>query len=1014
MKQVTTITVILCSLFIHSFGQTPNFRFKNYGEQAGLSQSVIHKILQDKRGYLWLATENGLNRFDGKKFKIYKKQEYPDGLPWSNVKDFVEDTIAGTLWIATTARGLCVFDYKKDLFRAISNGNFIDVNINFINMIGDQLWVSTKSGVSIINRGSESVIKNIHLKKDIKNVVPLNNQTVAAFSNDGYIYLINQLNLELVSEINPHISFKDRNNFAVWNVTEQTGIIWICTTTGLYKIEASPESFGRPLQKKIIRTPDSDLTNSDFHHVLTDKHANTWISTNGKGVLFKGPNDSTYHQFQKEIVNHHSISDDYVWQAYEDRTGNIWLATEKNLNRIVPRPMFIETIGQESDLRRNLLSRLFAIGTNNDKILILGRLDDVVIYNLQTRTPYTAINKTGSALGRNYIIYPWKKEQFLLGTKYGLKLLDIQGSVYSIRNLSEYRELETLANSRITSIAMIDSNNMLLGGIGGLGLLWWDIRNHQLISYSRSDNPNSLVNNNVNKIYRSRNGDFWIGTDAGLSKFNAATKSFENYFGKDKNNEAQYINDIAEFNGHLWLTFYQKGLAKWDFRTSVKVFDEAHGLNSNVIYNLRSDNKNIWLSSSKGLIAFDPEKEIFVNYTVEDGIQDNEFNRFCVFDTESFIYFGGISGLNIISKDRANLYRAAPPVTIGQISYLKGDHYETYQELYKGRARLRHFQNNITFEFASLDFSSNFRTNYAYMLAGYDENWIVHTGNQNSVTYTNINPGKYVFKVKPINSEYSGEIQACALPVYIVPAWYQTFLFRALVIVFIAGVLYYFVRLYYLARMRKQKMEYEKMIAVQEERARISSEIHDDIGAGLSGVRLLAEMTEKKIPDLKVRNEVSKIHSSVSDLSVKMREVIWSLSAEKDDVESLLDYIQQQARVLFENSPIKLSIFKPDQDIPHIEIGGEKRRHIYLATKEALHNCLKHSQANTCNLSMTINSNAMTIQVRDDGKGMNGMSKPGNGLRNIRKRIAHIAGKLSIETNNGTCVEFNIPLTNNI
>ena len=158
MKQVTTITVILCSLFIHSFGQTPNFRFKNYGEQAGLSQSVIHKILQDKRGYLWLATENGLNRFDGKKFKIYKKQEYPDGLPWSNVKDFVEDTIAGTLWIATTARGLCVFDYKKDLFRAISNGNFIDVNINFINMIGDQLWVSTKSGVSIINRGSESFL----------------------------------------------------------------------------------------------------------------------------------------------------------------------------------------------------------------------------------------------------------------------------------------------------------------------------------------------------------------------------------------------------------------------------------------------------------------------------------------------------------------------------------------------------------------------------------------------------------------------------------------------------------------------------------------------------------------------------------------------------------------------------------------------------------------------------------------------------------------------------------------
>jgi len=1013
-KKRYCISVIIFLFSISCLSQIPHFRFKNYGEQAGLSQSVVHKILQDKRGYLWLATENGLNRFDGKKFKVYTKQKYPSGLPWSNIRDFAEDSVNGLLWIATAAKGLCVFDYKKEVFRGISKGKIVDENINFINTIDNQIWVASKSGISIADRGSETIIKNFLLNKDIKNVVPVANHNVVAFSSDGTAYIIDQLSFKLTKIIRPEALFKDRKSFSIWNVYEQNGVIWICTTTGLYKIKASLESFGKQLKKEKIRCNNSDFTHGDFFHVLTDRSGNTWIATNGQGVIFKGSTDSIYYQVKKEAINSYSISDNYVWQIYQDRTDNMWFATEKNLNRILPKPPFIETVGQEIDSKTNLLNRLFAVGTNDDKTIILGRLDDIAIYNLQTGITDTVSNKTGSLLGRSYIIYPWKKDQFLVGSKYGLKLLERKKDKYFVRTLNEHDELRTLDFFRITSIALVDSNNILLGGIGGTGLIWWDMKNHQLINYKHSDNSNSLVNNNINKIYRSGKGDFWIGTDEGLSKFNAKTKEFTNFFYKDETHEAHYINDIIEFNDDLWLTFYQEGLAKWNMKSEPRVYNEQYGLTSKVIFNLKSDNKNLWLSSSKGLFAFDPKNEIFVNYTSEDGIQDNEFNRFCVFETNDCIYFGGISGLNIIYKNNISLFKSYPAVAIEEISYLQGDHYEFYKDFYKGYARLKHFQNNIVFDFASLDFSSNYRTNYAYMLQGYDKSWILNEGSQNSVAYTNLNPGNYVFKVKAINREFTGEPRFSTIPVFIIPAWYQTLGFKILSVIAIGGLLYYFVRLYFLARIRRLKIEYEKMIAVQNERNRISSEIHDDIGAGLSGIRLLAEMTEQKMPDEEIRNEVSKIHSSVSDLSGKMREVIWSLNTDNDKLENLIYYIQRQAHQLFENSSIKLNVTLPEENIPDIELSGETRRHIYLAVKEALHNCLKHSQAYTCKLSMHIRNHSLQIQVHDNGKGIREPSNNfGNGLRNMKKRMTQVAGRMFVENKNGTSIKFDIPLNKN-
>jgi signal transduction histidine kinase len=223
---------------------------------------------------------------------------------------------------------------------------------------------------------------------------------------------------------------------------------------------------------------------------------------------------------------------------------------------------------------------------------------------------------------------------------------------------------------------------------------------------------------------------------------------------------------------------------------------------------------------------------------------------------------------------------------------------------------------------------------------------------------------------------------------------------------------FFIVRYYYKTRLRKQRIEYEKILAVQAERQRISSEIHDDIGAGLSAIRLLTEITKDKLPESDAQREVGKIHASISELSQKMREVIWSLNTDNDHLKNLLYYIQRQANLLFENSSIRLKVFFPTQEIPDVVIKGEKRRHIYLSVKEALHNCLKHSHADTCHLSMRVEDRILQITISDDGKGFAPIDKwqTGNGLTGMRRRMQQINGYFEVQSKEKTEVRFIIPL----
>jgi len=1012
----TRFAIIILALFLQCvcFAQTGEFRFATYNMQDGLSQSMVKKIVQDKRGFLWFGTQDGLNRFDGKTLRVYPKGLPPKGLPWGNIEDMINDSAGNFLWIATSERGLCILDYETEDISTVplkSKTPLISLEINALQQTADYIWVATDKGLSIVNKRKKEVVKNIATDQKIKSII-VTPSVVVLLSLKGHAFLINPTSLKGEGSRTVSQLFHNKTEIEIENAFFKNNTIWACTRQGVYSSPIVDSFLKKGLQKHLIITKQGrDLSNNVSYCALNDNKNCLWIGIDSVGLLYKKPGEDRFDLYAHSAINRYSVADNYFWQIFQDKGGVIWVGTDNGVSRRIMPPSGILGIGEEQDLTSNRLYRVFSICPVNDSLLLYGRRGDINVYHLKSGQIEGVENNTGQELRRMYTIYPYREKEFLVGHSSGLFLIKQEGSKFSLLHF-EKSELKKIKGQTINTIQRIDEDNFLFGGLYGAGLFKWNEKEKKLTHYQHRDKDKaSLVNDNVTKICKVSNG-CWIGTEGGLSFFNTDNETFSNYLYPTADSAGKFVYDILPEGDHLWLALYHEGLGKWfPQKGLLQIYDRNQGLANASMYALGKDNSGqLWCSTNGGLSVL--SKEAFINYSVADGLPGNEFNSFSVASTPTKLFFGGINGITVIDKRWTELRLSSPSIAISGIRYIAGNAFVRYERT--GAIELQHFQNNIELSYAALDYSTAERTEYAYYLEGYDRSWI-YNGKSNNVVYTNLDPGSYIFKVKATNPEFNSPANITYLPIEIIPAWYQTLLFKIALAINVGAFVFLSIRWYYRSRLNKQRIEYEKLLAVQEERHRISSEIHDDIGAGLSGIRLLTEMTGEKIKDRDLQGEVAKIHSSVSELSGKMREVIWSLNTENDSLENLIFYLQRQAYDFFEHSAIRVKVLLPDAQIGHSMLNGEKRRHIYLATKEAMHNCLKHSGASLCIVEIDILDNKLSIVVKDNGKGMpRDMGRCGNGLQNMQRRMEEVGGTVNIKKEEGTIVVFSIPVNSNI
>lgn len=974
-------------------GATANIQYLDVGQ--GLSYSFVHSILADRNGYLWFGLDgNGLCKYDGVSIANYTQKE---GLLNNNVTAVVEDN-TGNIWIGSDG-GLCMFD-GKDITQYTKKDGLPGDRISSISKDKKgNLWIIVE-GVGYIMFDGKKFIDYTEKKALPGNIL----QFVYKDSNRAFWFSTNSGLAKF--DGNKFINFLISND-KVYSparvmLEDKNGNIWFGTGLGgLLKYDG--KNFTRYSEKQ-------GLSDNSINSMIEDKKGNFWIGTRNKGInKFDGKNFTSYGI--DEGITNNTIS-----QIAEDKNGNIWFATVGGGVNKLTEGSFLELV--KPGYLGN--SRVRPIMKDDKGNLWLGteagglyKYDGKSIVNYSDKEPLS-IHGLRSMLTD-------KKGNRWFGYTDG-------GGLYKYDNKQflHFTSASGIRGSNIMSIFEDRNGVIWLGTFGG------GINRLEGKRFTYYNEKEKFSNKIVFTVLEDKKGNLWFGTANSVVKYDGngfiTYSEKEGFYGKS-------VTSIAEDEeGNLWFGTLGAGLCKFDGK-NFTYFSEREGLSYNDVWSLKEDSTGqFWVGTDKGLSLLIPRKDSLqqsknnysiYNFGLQDGLKGTDFNLHSVcIDNNNRIWWG--TGKALISHDLKTPFTASSPSSLSLAHFEINGQFLDFRNLtdsiskkivfssvipfhnYPDEVQLDYDQNHLTFHFSAIDWSAPDKIKYSYRLIGLDPNWS-NPSYEAFADYRNLMHGNYELQVKAI-----GQSQVWTEPIsyhfIIRPPWWLTWWFKSIIVCVSLALIFFIARFIYLYQLRRQKALLEKQLAVQYERQRISSEMHDDIGAGLSGIRLMTEMAKTKTQDPQSILEMEKIYHSVGDVSARMKEVIWSLNTDNDSLNSLVSYLQKQSKHMMENYPGRFDVSVAEV-IPDIKLNGETRRHIYLSVKEALHNIIKHSGAGKAELNILCNDK-LYITISDNGKGISPdkNSHGGNGLKNMSKRMKQINGELKLKNGNGLTLIFEIPL----
>nr|MBP6796410.1 hypothetical protein [Saprospiraceae bacterium] len=529
----------------------------------------------------------------------------------------------------------------------------------------------------------------------------------------------------------------------------------------------------------------------------------------------------------------------------------------------------------------------------------------------------------------------------------------------------------------------------------------------------------------ISQFYLDNKGIMWLATINGLYAFDEKNKAWKHWKNKPKNIKSisadgvlSICPDPMEPEKYLWIGTEGGGINRFEKATGDCIrYDENNGLPNDVTYCILSDSlNNLWISTNKGLSCFNPLEKKFINYTSDDGLPSDEFNRYtAMYMRNEELMFGGVNGYVIFNPKEVLKRQPAAPLVFTSISVLNktinwpNNHKNVDAPVgYCKKLTLLPGQNIFSISFATLEYRNNQKKMYKYRLDGFDDDWSVPSS-KNEVTYTNLNPGHYTFYVKGANTDGVWNDDAIRLSIVVQPFWYQTLMFKFLSLSFLVYLLYVFYR-YRL----KQGLKIEKL------RNRIARDLHDEIGSTLSSISIYAAAAKKvSAGNEKAVNILSKINTGTSEMMEAMSDIVWAVNTGSGHFYDLVNRVRSFAVQVTEAKNIELH-FTDNNDLPEISLNMEQRKNIYLICKEAVSNAAKYSGCTLLEVLIRTENRKLHILIRDNGVGFDssrfesdptGHSLGGNGIKNMRHRAAEIDAKLTLYSNlgDGTSIELIAP-----
>lgn len=808
-KKITWLWIFILVLVAEIFGaEVPGkISFKRIGAGQGLSQVVINAITQDGRGFMWFGTQDGLNRYDGYVFKIYRHDPSNlHSLSDSHIRYLYRDR-EGVLWIGTYNGGLNRFDHNSETFRRFVHrpgvpGSLSGNNVSV--MYEDRegaFWVGTEEGgLNRLDRKSGEVIV---YRLEPGNPDSISHDRIKTICEDreGNFWIgtygggLNKLDRQTgvfthyLHEPGDPWSISDNRVMCIFE--SQKGDLWIGTDGGgVCRFDRKNKTFTSYLDKHSVRFIN-EADNNEF-----------WFGTFGDGIFIYNRENESFNQLLHRENKADSLTGNRMLSFYKDNMGILWLGSNTGINEYNPQRLRFYHI-TELPGGRDKLSDKFIRAVYQDRLDITwlgtyhGGLSRIDRKN-GTHKDYKHRPGDRHSLSddRVFAITEGRDGTMWIGTLGGgLCAFNRETERFTCFRHDRLAP-DSLSSDRVRTVLEDRKGRLWVGTMGG-GLNLMNRKNNTFTRFRHTpDNPNSLGSDRVFPLLLDRDGILWIGTfGGGLNSLDPETGIFKRYLLRgdaDKSTGTYRIFSLYEDRkGVLWvgtdgggLNRFDRALNRWTYYT------EKDGLINNVIYGILEDNQDfLWLSTNKGLSRFDPEAKIFSNYTVRDGLINQEYNSGAYYKDPMTgeLFFGGIKGVDSFFPDTIMMDRKINPVSI--IALRKFDRLIkpglSTEELKK--IELSYRDNFFSIDFVSPEFRYPEENRYMYRLEGYEDDWL-NSGGSRRANYVNIPHGKYVFRVK--SSTRDGAFSETSLKINITPPFWQTWWFRVVGILFILTIIF--------------------------------------------------------------------------------------------------------------------------------------------------------------------------------------------------------------------------------